>query len=90
MFQSAPVVEKWSKRFCIFVFVFCVFLHENNTKQYNFNTFRKLREAATIIVLWEIWPKKESAYLKREINTDRLQKNADRLQKSAVHYQVYW
>jgi hypothetical protein len=36
-----------------FFFVFCVFLHENNTKQHDFNTFRKLREEATTIVLWE-------------------------------------
>ena len=32
---------------------FCVFLHENETKQHGFTTFRKLKERATIIVSWE-------------------------------------
>ena len=36
-----------------FLFVFYVFINENNTKQHDFNTFRKLREGATTIVLWE-------------------------------------
>ena len=35
-------------------FFFLHFLLENNTKKYDFNTFRKLRQGATIIVLWEI------------------------------------
>ena len=37
-------------------------------------------ERATTIVPWENRPKKESAYPKREIDIDRLQKIADRLQ----------
>ena len=64
----------------VFFFVFCIFLHENKTKSYDFNRFRKVRERATTIVLWENCPKKESAYPKREIDIDRLQKIADRLQ----------
>jgi len=56
-----------------FFFVFCVFLHENTTKQYDFNTFRKLGEGATTIVPWENFPKKEGTYPKREIDIDGLQ-----------------
>ena len=57
----------------IFFLFFCIFLHENKTKQDNFTTFRKLKERATIIVLWEKWPKKEGACPKWETDTDRLQ-----------------
>ena len=53
---------------------FWIFLYENNTKQDDFNTFRKIREGATIIVSWEN-PKKGSADLKRDNDTDRLQKS---------------
>ena len=53
----------------------CIFLHENNTKQDDLNIFRKVREGATIIVLWKIWPKEGSTYLKRDTDTDRLQKS---------------
>ena len=35
-------------------FFFCIFLHENNVKQYDFNAFGKLREGAIIIASWEI------------------------------------
>jgi len=66
----------------VFFFVFCIFLHENNTKQNDFNSFRKLKEGATIIVPWENWPKKEGAYPKWEIDTDRLQ-------KSDIDYKAY-
>ena len=59
-----------------FFFVFCIFLNENKTKQHDFTTFRKLKERATIIVLWEKWPKKEGACPKRGTGTDRLQKLA--------------
>jgi hypothetical protein len=38
---------------CPIFILFCVFLHENNTKYHDFNTFRKLRGGATIIILWE-------------------------------------
>ena len=65
-----------------FFFVFCIFLHEKDTKQYDFTTFRKLREGAITIVSWEIWPKKEGTYPKREIDTERLQ-------KSDMDYKVY-
>ena len=57
-----------------FFFVFCIFLNENKTKSHDFNTFRKVKERATIVVLWENLPKKESAYPKREMDTHRLQK----------------
>ena len=60
-----------SATFCFFLFF--VFLHENKTKQHNFETFRKLKERPTIIVLWERWPKKEGACLRRETDSDRLQ-----------------
>ena len=56
-----------------FFFVFCIFLFGNKTKQHDFNTFRKLKERTTIIVSWEILPKKEGACPKRETDTDRLQ-----------------
>ncbi|KIJ96303.1 hypothetical protein K443DRAFT_107477 [Laccaria amethystina LaAM-08-1] len=77
----------------VFCFVFCVFLNENQTKQHNFNTFRKPGEGATVristtIVSWENSPKKESGYPEREIDTQRLQKITDRLQKTNVHYKV--
>ena len=42
-----------------------------------------------MIISWEIWPKKEGAYPKREIETERWQKIADRLQKSVIDYKVY-
>ena len=54
---------------------FCIFPHKNNTKHDDFNTVTKVRARATIIVLWEIWPKKGSAYLERDNDTDRLQKS---------------
>ena len=60
-------------RIFFFCFFFCIFLHENKTKQHSFTTFRKLKERATIIVSWEKWPKKEGTYPKREPATDRLQ-----------------
>ena len=66
----------------MFFLVFCIFLNKNNTKQHDFNTVRKVREGATIFVSWENWPKKEGAYPKREIDTERLQ-------KSDMDYQVY-
>ncbi|KIJ98310.1 hypothetical protein K443DRAFT_104121, partial [Laccaria amethystina LaAM-08-1] len=48
----------------------------------------KLREGATTFVSWENSPKKEGAFPKREIDTDRLQKITDykRLQKSDIDY----
>jgi hypothetical protein len=49
---------------CPVLFLFCVFLNENNTKQHDHNTFRKLREGAKTIVSWEQSPKKEGAYPK--------------------------
>ena len=70
-----------------FFFVFCIFLHENKTKSYDFNRFRKVRERATTIVLWENCPKKESVYPKREIDIDRLQKIAD-ISDMQNHYYV--
>ena len=33
---------------------FCIFPHENNIKQDDFSTVRKVRDRATIIVSWEI------------------------------------
>ena len=42
--------------------------------------FRKGREGGTIIVLWEIWPTKEVAQPKREIDTYRLQNITGKLQ----------
>jgi hypothetical protein len=57
------------------------FSHENNTKQDYFNTVGKQRERATTIVLWEISPKKEGAYPKREFDTEELQQITDRLQR---------
>ena len=45
----------------------CVFLHENNTKQHDFNKVRKLREKATIIISWEKWPKKKVHTLKGKL-----------------------
>jgi hypothetical protein len=59
---------------------FCIFLHEHNTKQHDFNIFRNIKERATIIISWENWPKKEGAYPKRDTDTDRLQKITDELQ----------
>ena len=79
MFWSAPVLEIWGYIFFFtagFFQPFCVFLHENETKQHDFTTFRKLKERATIIVSWEKWPKKEGVYLKRETDSDRPQKSA--------------
>ena len=62
MFWSAPMVEIWCKRFWkalrFFFLFFCIFFHENQTKQHDFTTFRKLEERATIIVSWEKWLKK--------------------------------
>jgi len=52
------------------------------------STLRKLREGATIIISWENWPKKEGAYLKMEIDTDRLKWIADTLQKSDMDYKA--
>ena len=63
-------------------FVFCIFLNGNNIKQYNFNTFRKLRNRATIIVLWEKWPEKEGASPKRVNVTGRQHEITDTPQKS--------
>jgi hypothetical protein len=77
-FQNHPVL-----------YIFYVFLNENNSKQQDFNTFRRLSEGATTFVLWEILPKKEGTYPKRETDTERLQKNTDRLQKSVIDYKVY-
>jgi hypothetical protein len=68
--------------FCFVLFCFCVFINESNPKQHDFNIFRKLREGATTIVLWEKSPKKEGAYPKTEIDTERLQ-------KSDIHYKLY-
>ena len=73
----------------MFFFVFCIFLHEKNTKQHDFNIFRKLRKEATTIVSWEISPKKEGACPKMEIHTVKLQNKADILQKSDIDYKVY-
>ena len=67
---------------CFFFSFFLHFLHENKTKQHDFTTFRKLKERATIIVSWEISPKEEGAYPKRETDTDRLQ-------KKDLDYKVY-
>ena len=36
--------------------------------------------------MWEKWPKKEGAYPKGDIGTDRLQKITDRLQSLLVYY----
>ena len=52
------------------LFVFCIFPCKNNTKQYHLNTFTKLREVATTIVLWENWPKMEGAYPTKEVDTE--------------------
>ena len=41
------------------------------------------------MVSWEKSHKKEGAYPKREIDTERLQKNTDRLQQSDIDYKVY-
>ena len=49
----------------------CGFL---NLFEDDFNTFRKVREGATIIVLWEIWLQNGSTYRERDNGTDRLQK----------------
>ena len=41
------------------------------------------------MVSWENSPKKEGAYIKREIDTERLQKNTDRLQQTTtVRYRL--
>jgi hypothetical protein len=74
---------------CFFLF-FHVFLYENKTKQHDFNTFRKPEKKATTIVLWENSPKKEGAYPKREMYTERLQNITDTLQKSNTDYKVKW
>ena len=73
--------------FFIYLFIYCIFLHENKTKSHDFNGFRKVRERATAIVPWENCPKKESVHPKREIDIDRLQKIADILQ--IVTYRDY-
>ena len=84
-------VNDFQKRW-VFFFLFCIFLHKNNTKQHDFNTFGKLREGATNIVSWENSPKKVGTYPKREIDTERLQKINNRLQrnykKSDMDYKV--
>ena len=66
----------------IFFCFFCICLNENKSKQHDFTTFRKLKERATIIVLWEKRPKQEGTCPKRATGTDRLQ-------KSAIDYKVY-
>ena len=72
-----------------FFFVFCIFLHENNSKSHDFNTFIKWWEGAIIVVSWENWPKMEGAYPKKEIDIDRLQKITGRPQKSLMDYNIY-
>ena len=89
----------------VFFFVFCIFLHENQTKQNDFTTFRKLKERTIIIVLWEIWPKKEGACPKKGnlplTDYKRPQKvrhglqsllidYKKRLQKLDLDYKVWW
>ena len=74
---------------CVVFFIFCVFLKENNTKQHDFNIFRKLREGATTIVSWENSFKKQGAYPKWDIDTERLQKITNRPQTSNIDYKVY-
>jgi len=52
---------------CVFVFVFCIFLNENNTKSHDFTTFQKLKEGATIVVPWEIYQKRKLYTLKEKL-----------------------
>ena len=63
------------------LFVFCIFLNENNIKWHNINTVRKLRDRATIIILGENWPQKEGVS-PRVNDTDRQQEITDTPQKS--------
>ena len=80
-----PFYQIW-KVFLIFLsavfFVFWIFFNENNIKQHNFNIFRKLRDRATIIVLWENWPKKEGASPIRVNDADRQHEITNTPQKS--------
>ncbi|KIK03454.1 hypothetical protein K443DRAFT_95154, partial [Laccaria amethystina LaAM-08-1] len=48
--------------------------------------FRKLSKGATTFVLWEKSPKKEGAYPKREIDTERLQK----ITVMVFAYVIHW
>ena len=62
-------------------FVFCIFFNENNIKQHHVNTFRKLRDRATIIVVWKNCPNKEGASPMRVNDTDRQHEITDAPQK---------
>jgi hypothetical protein len=46
---------------------FCIFLNENNTKSHDFPTVEKLKEAATIVVPWEIYLKRKLHILKEKL-----------------------
>ncbi|KIK09684.1 hypothetical protein K443DRAFT_82216 [Laccaria amethystina LaAM-08-1] len=50
------------------------------------NTFRKLRKGATTFILWEKSSKKEGAYPKRDIITNRLQ----RITVMILAYVIHW
>jgi hypothetical protein len=71
---------------CVFLFVFCIFLDENNTKSHDFTTFGKLKEEAIIVVPWEIYQKRKLHILKETLALIHY----DRLQKSYIDYKVYY
>ena len=81
--------KDFSERRIFFFAFFCFFLHENNSKSHDSNTFIKWWEGAIIVVSWEIWPKMEGAYPKKEIDIDRLQKITGRPQKSLTDHKIY-
>jgi len=59
-------IKDFQKR-CVFFFFFFIFINENNTKSHDFNTFRKLKEGATINVPWEIYQKRKVHTLKGQL-----------------------
>ena len=83
-----------------FFFVFCIFLHENNSKSHDFNTFIKWWEGAIIVASWEkIDPKWKVHTPKRKLTLTgykRLQADhksrlwttisTNKLQKSDIDY----
>ena len=68
------------------MFFFFEFFSLKTTANTTISTNLEKQKEATIIVSWEIWPKKENTYPKRVIDTHRLGKITDRIQKSATDY----
>ena len=54
---------------------FCIFPMKTSPNRMISILVRKVKNRATIIVSWEIWPKQGSVYLERDNDTDRPQKS---------------